>query len=40
MKPKDLGGYILVLDGSIEAPLTKSELVDINNYLTTGFFYE
>ena len=40
MKPKDLGGYILVLDGSIEAPLTKSELLDINNYLTSGFFYE
>lgn len=39
-KPNNLGGYIVVLDGSIEAPLTKSELIDINNYLTTGFFYE
>lgn len=40
MKPSALGGYIVVLDGSIEAPLTKSELTEINSYLTTGFFYE
>lgn len=39
-KPRNIGGYIMVLDGSIEAPLTRNELQEINNYLTGGFFYE
>lgn len=39
-KPKNLGGYMVVLDGSIPAPFTKSELQEINNYLTGGFYYE
>lgn len=39
-KPKNLGGYMVVLDGSIPAPFTKSELQEVNTYLTGGFYYE
>ena len=39
-KPKNLGGYMVVLDGVISAPFTKSELQEVDNYLTGGFYYE
>lgn len=39
-KPSVLGGYMIILDGSINASATKPELQEINNYLTGGFFYE
>lgn len=39
-KPEVLGGYMVVLDGSINASATKPELQEINTYLTGGFYYE
>ena len=39
-KPKNLGGYMVILDGVISAPFTKSELQEVDNYLTGGFYYE
>lgn len=39
-KPNVLGGYMVVLDGSINASATKPELQEINTYLTGGFYYE
>lgn len=34
------GGYIMALEGEVEAPATYSELNEISGYLTGGFFYE
>lgn len=39
-KPKNIPGYIVVLDGNVKAPMLQSELIDINNYLVGGFYYE
>lgn len=39
-KPKNIPGYIVVLDGTLSASGTRDELQQINNYLMGGFFYE
>ena len=39
-KPKNIAGYIIVLDGVLSANATKEELQQVNSYLMGGFFYE
>ena len=39
-KPKNIPGYMIVLDGTLEASATRDELQQVNNYLMGGFFYE
>lgn len=39
-KPKNIPGYIVVLDGTLSASGTRDELQQVNNYLMGGFFYE
>lgn len=38
--PASLGGYILAVDGDIQAPATAVELAEIKSAIETGFFYE
>ena len=39
-KPRNIAGYIIVLDGTLSANATKEELQQVNSYLMGGFFYE
>lgn len=36
----ELSGYVVCADGDVSAPATQSELTEIANYLTGGFYYE
>lgn len=40
IKPKDLGGYMLIQDGDVSANASSYELDTIRNYLESGFYYE
>lgn len=39
-KPKNIPGYMVILDGTLSASATRDELQQVNNYLMGGYYYE